>query len=170
MNEFIKQNFLYNDGNLYRLRSAGGKKIGTQAGWATICNGKEYKKINIKQKTYYLHQIIFLYHHGYIPQYIDHKDGNSLNNKIENLREASQSQNAANQVLRKNNTSGVKGVRFNTRYGKWTAAIMVNGKHISLGVHSTKETAQETYKLGAKKYFGEFARESTARTQDQTHR
>lgn len=158
MNDYIKQNFQYKDGDLYRLRSSGGEKAGAICGWTTECNGRKYKKINIKRKTYYLHQIIFMYFYGHIPKYIDHKDGNSLNNCIENLREATQSQNAANQQLRKNNKSGIKGVRFNDKYGKWIAAIMVNRKHISLGCHLTLEDARQAYEIGSKKYFGEFAR------------
>lgn len=158
MNDYIKENYIYEDGNLYRIKPSGGQKIGSIAGWTTECNGKQYKKINIKNKTYYLHQIIYMYFYGYIPNYIDHKDGDSLNNRIENLREATQSQNAANQRIRKNNKSGIKGVRFNEKYGKWTAAIMVNRKHISLGCHMTVDEAKKAYEVGSKKYFGEFAR------------
>lgn len=158
MNEYIKEMFRYENGNLYRIKSSGGMKADSICGWITVCNGKQYKKINVKRKTYYLHQIIYMLHHGYIPKYIDHKDGDSLNNKIENLREATQSQNAANQRLRKNNTSGIKGVRFNDRYQKWTAAVMVNGKHISLGCYQSAEEAKHAYEIGSKKYFGEFAR------------
>jgi hypothetical protein len=158
MNEYVKQMFRYEDGNLYRIKASGGMKSGSMCGWTTICNGKQYKKINIKRKTYYLHQIIYMYFHGHIPEYIDHKDGDSLNNRIENLRTATQSQNAANQRLRKTNRSGIKGVRFNERYGKWTAAIMVNRKHISLGCHASAEEAKKAYEVGSKKYFGEFAR------------
>ena len=165
----LTQNYQYKDGNLYRLKSSGGKKVGAMAGWETVCNGKKYKKINVNRKTYYLHQIIFMFHHGYIPKYIDHADGNSLNNKIENLREATQSQNVHNSPARKNNTSGVKGVSF--QKNKWKAAIMVDGKNISLGVYNNIEEAALAYKRGADKYFGEFSctREATNRMQDRSH-
>ena len=56
----LTQIYQYKDGNLYRLKSSGGKKAGAMAGWETVCNGKKYKKININRKTYYLHQIIFI--------------------------------------------------------------------------------------------------------------
>ena len=158
MNEIVKNKFFYQDGNLYRKYSSGGKKEGSICGWTTVCNGTKYKKININYKTYYLHQIIYLYHHGYIPEYIDHKDGNSLNNKIENLRSATQSQNCANQKLRTTNTSGIKGVVFNKKTKKWTASIMVKGKHISLGHFLKIEDAKKAYEIGSIKYFGEFAR------------
>jgi len=167
-NELLKK-YRYEDGNLYRLNSTGGQKINSVAGWETICNSKKYRKITINYKTYYLHQIIFMLHHGYIPKYIDHADGNSLNNKIENLREATQSQNVHNSLARKTNTSGIKGVGFYKN--KWKAAIMVNGKHISLGSYDDKQEAALAYKLGAEKYFGEFSctREATNRMQDRSH-
>lgn len=106
----------------------------------------------------YLHQVIFLMHHGYIPDYIDHADGNSINNRIENLRAATQSQNMGNSRAKKTNTSGYKGVTFRKDTNKWQASVMVNGKHISLGSHPTKEKAAEAYKRGAKIYFGNFSR------------
>jgi hypothetical protein len=158
MISFIQENFRYENGVLYRTTSRGGEKIGKAAGWLTVCNGRPYWKININKKTTYLHHVIFLLHHGFLPDYIDHKDGDSTNNKIENLRAATQSQNMANSVMKSSNTSGYKGVTFRKDTKKWASAIMVNGKHISLGSHKTKEDAHAAYVLGAKKYFGEFSR------------
>jgi len=156
MIENVKDLYSYQDGNLFRLQASGGQKIGAVAGWETMCNGKKYKKINIKNKTYYLHQVIFFYHYGYIPKYIDHADGNSLNNKIENLREATQSQNVHNATKRTTNKSGYKGVCFVKN--KWRSAIMVNGKNISLGVYDSIEEAAIAYKNGANKFYGQFAK------------
>ena len=158
MISFIQENFRYENGVLYRTTSRGGEKIGKAAGWLTACNGRPYWKININKKTMYLHHVIFLMHHGFLPDYIDHKDGDSTNNKIENLRAATQSQNMANSAMKSSNTSGYKGVTFRKDTKKWASAIMVNGKHISLGSHKTKEDAHAAYVLGAKKYFGEFAK------------
>jgi hypothetical protein len=156
MNEDVKKIYRYEDGNLYRLHCSGGQKVNSVAGWETVCNGKKYKKINIKNKTYYLHQIIFLYHYGFIPKYIDHADGDSLNNKIENLREATQSQNVHNSKLRRTNKSGYKGVAFYKN--KWKAAIMVMGKNISLGSYEKIEDAVLAYKQGCEKFYGHFAK------------
>jgi len=157
MIEFIRNNFTYKDGFLYRAISRGGEKIGNRAGWITTCNGKLYWKISIKRKTMYLHQVIFLYHHGHLPKYIDHKDNNSTNNKIENLREATQSQNVGNSRLRKDSSSGYKGVTFRKDTKKWQSQIMIDGKHISLGSYETKEDAHNAYIKGSSKYFKEFA-------------
>jgi len=158
MLEFIKQNYQYLDGNLYRTKNICGQKIGSIAGWVTNCNGRQYRKMSINKKIVYVHHAIFLLHHGYLPSYIDHIDGNPLNNRIENLRSATQSQNMGNSKLKKNNSSGYKGVTFRKDTKKWNASIMVNGKHISLGCYKTKEEARDAYIIGSKKYFGEFSR------------
>lgn len=158
MLDYLRSNFEYKDGNLYRTTCKGGEKIGNIAGWVTKCNGREYKKMNVNKKSIYVHQAIFLIHHGYLPKYIDHIDGNSLNNKIDNLRPATQSQNGGNSKLKRNNTSGNKGVIFRKDTNKWAAQIMVNRKHISLGSFQIKDDAIKAYENGALKYFGEFAK------------
>lgn len=158
MIEYIRTNFRYCDGVLYRTTARGGEPIGKLAGWLTVCNGRPYWKISIMRKTKYLHHVIFLMHHGYIPKVIDHIDGDSTNNKIENLRAATQSQNMANSTMKSNNTSGYKGVTFRKDTNKWAAGIMVNGKHISLGSYLHKEDAATAYEIGAKKYYNEFAK------------
>lgn len=163
MIEYIQKNLRYEDGWLYRTAARGGAKIGSKAGWLTYCNGRPYWKLTIKGKTTYLHHVIFLMHHGYKPDYIDHIDGDSTNNRIENLRPATQSQNAGNSCLSKNNTSGYKGVTYRKDTRKWQAAVMINRKHISLGSYLTKEDAYEAYIAGSKKYFGEFANPSSNR-------
>lgn len=154
-------NYEYRDGNLYRIKGGGGEKAGCLAGWITTCNGREYRKMSINKKIIYVHQAIFFYHHGYLPKYIDHIDGNSLNNKIENLREATQSQNLANSNFRKNNTSGFKGVVYRKDTKKWASQIMIDGKHKSLGCFTNKFDAYRAYVNGAKKYFGDFAHPCT---------
>lgn len=158
MIEFIQENFRYEDGNLYRTKDRGGSKAGEIAGWVTSCNGRPYKKMSINRKTVYVHHAIFLLHRGHLPDYIDHKDGDSLNNRIENLRPATQSQNMGNSRMKSSNTSGYKGVTFRKDTGKWQAAVMVKGKHISLGSHATKEGAHQAYILGSQKHFGQFAK------------
>lgn len=158
MIEYIQENLRYQDGSLYRTKPRGGEKVGKRAGWLTHCNGKPYWKISVNGKTAYVHHVVFLMHHGYLPSYIDHIDGDSTNNRIENLRAATQSQNTSNGAMRRNNTSGYKGVTFRKDTKKWQASVMVNGKHISLGSHVTKEDAYEAYKAGSLKHFGEFSR------------
>jgi hypothetical protein len=86
-----------------------------------------YKVIKIFGKKYKSHRLVFMYNHGYIPKFIDHIDNNRVNNRIENLRVATREQNNQNAKMRKDNTSGVKGVCWVKKTNRWLAQIQVNG-------------------------------------------
>lgn len=88
---------------------------------------------------------------------VDHWNGDGLDNRRENLRLATESQNGANRGLQSNNSSGFKGVVFHRRCGRWQARIKVQGKTISLRYHDTPEKAAHAYDKAARKFFGEFA-------------
>ena len=88
---------------------------------------------------------------------IDHKDENKLNNQRYNLRLATHSQNMINKKIRKDNTSGYKGVHITS--GKYILAhIRTGGKQIHLGSFIDIVSAAHAYDDAAKKYYGEFAR------------
>ncbi len=89
---------------------------------------------------------------------IDHIDGDGFNNTRENMRVCTHQQNLFNQKLNKANTSGYKGVYWHKQAKKWLAAIMVNQKHISLGVFLDKLDAVDARKKAEIEYFGEFRR------------
>jgi hypothetical protein len=63
---------------------------------------------------------------GYLPQEVDHIDGNKSNNKIENLRGVTKSQNGWNTKKRKTNTSGCKNVYWDKRTNKWLVSFAIN--------------------------------------------
>jgi hypothetical protein len=88
---------------------------------------------------------------------LDHVQGDSLDDRIEQLRPSSQSQNAANARIRSNNTSGIKGVFWEPKRKKWQAQIKVNYKAQFLGRFDDKAEAEAAYMNAARKYFGEFA-------------
>lgn len=87
---------------------------------------------------------------------VDHRDGDKLNNRRSNLREATPSENAKNTRLARNNSSGFKGVS-KTAEGRWRARITIDRKEIRLGVFDTKEEAAAAYDWAALQLHGEFA-------------
>lgn len=91
-------------------------------------------------------------------EHVDHADGNRLNNTRANLRIATRQQNIWNSRRPRTNRSGYKGVYWDKREQKWTAAFGLNGKHIHLGRFATAEEAHAAYLAAAQKYAGEFAR------------
>lgn len=88
----------------------------------------------------------------------DHKNGNTLDNRRENLRKCTHLQNGRNRLKSKNNTSGFKGVTWHTCGNKWLAQIRVNYKTISLGHYDDPVEAARAYDAAAKLHFGEFAK------------
>jgi hypothetical protein len=89
---------------------------------------------------------------------IDHKNGNGLDCQKDNLRDASNSQNLANQGKHSNNKSGFKGVSWHKGARKWYAQICVYWKVIHLGSFDNPIAAAKAYDTAAKEFFGEFAR------------
>lgn len=88
---------------------------------------------------------------------VDHRDGNGLNNQKENLRVCTASQNRMNEGIRKDSTSGYRGVHWVKGKKKWKAVIVRNRKFYQLGYFPTKELGAAAYNEAAKEIFGEFA-------------
>jgi hypothetical protein len=152
--ELVQHLFDYRDGELYwrvkpsnRVRIHIGQKAGT-------LNIRGYFSTKINRKLYFNHRLIFLMHYGYLPDYLDHIDGNRVNNKVENLREATLSQNQHNRKLSKNNTSGVKGVSW--QKNKWRVQIRLNDKLKSFGSYDDLELAELVAQEARTKYHGSF--------------
>ena len=155
---FLKELFDYKDGELYWKTQLGTKiKIRDRAG----CLGPDgYYLTGIKGKKYLNHRIIYLWYYGVLPDYLDHIDQDKTNNRIENLRPASISQNGANQMkqrTRATKASNWKGVSWCKSHQKWQAQICIKGKSIHLGRFADEDTAASAYNLAAYEHFGEFA-------------
>lgn len=88
---------------------------------------------------------------------VDHVNRDKLDNRIDNLRICSSSQNTANKGLNSTNKSGYKGVHWNSGYNKWAAQIKTNKKIIHLGYFEDKTKAAEAYNKMAIKIFKSFA-------------
>jgi hypothetical protein len=125
---------------------------------AVGCNCGGYLTIRIRNKTYYVHRIIYEMHRGDTNLEVDHRDRNKENNDIDNLRPATRSQNVCNNVIRADNASGYKGVCYHKATRKWNAQINIGAnKRKSLGFFNTPEEAALTYNKAAIELHGEFA-------------
>lgn len=108
-----------------------------------------------ERRTIYLHRTLMGEPEGLE---VDHRDGDGLNNRRANLREATRSQNQHNRRIRTDISSGFKGVYWNKRGQKWRAFIRINGKEKHLGYFTTPEEAHAAYCAASDKYHGEFGR------------
>lgn len=145
----------------FRWRKCDGKPsvVGKPAGWIENGRGKQYLRIMVDGKSYLAQRLAVLYVTGRMPtKSIDHKDTDSLNNRFENLREATQSQNSANRGPTVRCKSGYKGVFWYKKTKKWVAYIRYDYKLKNLGYYKTPEEAAAAYEKAAAEIFGEFAR------------
>src|ERR1700692_3944507 len=133
---------------------------GVIAGGPTKTNdGKIYWIISVNGQPIYAHRLAWLYMTGEWPAaLVDHPDTVGLNKRWINLREANNSQNAANSKLNKNNTSGFKGVCLNKETGRFQSYITIENRMHHLGYHDTAEAAHAAYMQAAIALHGDFAR------------
>ena len=116
---------------------------GTEAGYT---HSQGYKSVAIGHNEYLVHRIIWKMKTGSWPIQVDHNDHNRLNNRWDNLNNVTSRDNQLNMGKRKNNSSGVQGVRI-LPSGKFCAYIMVNRKQLSLGSYDTLEEATAARKM-----------------------
>ncbi len=125
----------------------------------TDSSGHKQISIYFDKKAHKAHRLAWLYVYGKMPKgIIDHINGDSLDNRIVNLREADDFQSAWNKGKLVTNKSGYKGVSLKKKSGKWVAQISYRGKKMFLGYHDTPEEAHKAYCKAAVKLHGEFAK------------
>lgn len=159
--DLLKELFTYIDGNLYwKVANSNCVKIGDRAGW-----GKPdgYRSVGIGVKQYRVHRLVFLYHHGYLPKYLDHIDGDPSNNDISNLREATNQENGMNQKKTKSyggksTSSKYKGVYWHKRDKKWMVNIQIDGKREHFGPFTSEISAAKAYNKAAVETSSKFTR------------
>jgi len=151
----IKEIFDYKDGFLYWKIDKANKKIkaGSVAGSKT---SKGYFRLTLNYQEIPVHKIIYLWNKGFVPNVIDHIDGDKLNNKIENLRSANLQTNQYNRKKGKNNSSGCKNVFWNAKGKYWQVHIRENKKVHSWYVKDF-ELAELIATEARNKYHKEFA-------------
>lgn len=154
--EYLKDYFCYENGELIRIKKLSNASQLNKAIGKINRNG--YVEARIGYKLYRLHRLIWLFHYGYLPEFIDHIDGNRSNNKIENLREATKSQNMHNAKMRINNTSGIKGVYWNKANKNWRVRFKIHNIFKDFGSFNNIELAELVANEVRSKYHKQFAR------------
>lgn len=130
---------------------------GKEAFTAIDRNG--YKYGSIHGVLYRAHRVIWAIQTGQWPlDQVDHINRSRTDNRWFNLREATNTENCRNVSFKKTNTSGIKGVSWNTKLGRWVAQISCDRKKIHLGYYYDINDAAAAYATAAKKYHGDFSR------------
>jgi hypothetical protein len=148
----------YRDGKLYWLVKAGRGVSVKRPG--DLVNTKPdplgYGYVTWRRKHYAVHRIVFLLAHGWLPECIDHIDGDPGNNRIENLRAATRLQNQHNRRVNARTKTGVKNVAPHN--GRWCVRFSVDRKTRHFGSFDTLEEAREAAARVRSELHGEFAR------------
>lgn len=112
-----------------------------------------YLVMRIDGKTYFSHRLVWLYVHGTFPSgVIDHINRIKTDNRPENLRDVTRSENRQNTIAQKNNKSGYKGIWWHKQNKNWCASICVDGKQKHIGCFKTAEEAHLAYQKEASTY------------------
>ncbi|WGY37377.1 HNH endonuclease [Pseudomonas aeruginosa] len=139
------------------IMDRGGAWSGKEAGCLSTISG--YALIRIDGVLYRAHRLAWLYVYGETPcGAIDHVNGIAKDNRILNLRLATQSQNMQNKRASSASKTGVKGVCYCSATGRYQVKIRVDGKYKHIGRFDTVEEGATAYAEAARRYFGEFAR------------
>lgn len=118
----------------------------------TLCSNHIYARMFNYQA--YVHQWAYWFMTGEVPDEIDHKNRIGTDNRWDNLRSATRTQNQANAVARKGK---YRGVHRHTYTPKWVATVTHYGHKIYLGLYENEEDAARAYNAAALNIFGEFA-------------
>lgn len=149
------------DGNLVRKKSGMGpaNKKGQVVGFKPkkVTRNNRYVTTKIQGEHWCVHKLIYLYHYGVLPDNVDHINGDSLDNRIENLRPASTSENRMNCGKYSNNTSGTKNVSWHKAANKWLVSLQVDNKTIRVGYFDDIELAELVAVEARTKYHGNYA-------------
>lgn len=117
-----------------------------------------YLTVKINQVRYRLHRLAWLYVYGEFPKHqLDHINHIKYDNRIDNLRNATNQQNQWHKPASKRNTTGAKGVI--KRGNSFTAQMTINGKKKYLGSYKTVDEAKNAYINMAKQLHGEYVYE-----------
>lgn len=153
--EIANQLLDYKNGILYwKVCRSGNAKKGMKTGTVSASG---YLVTVINRKSYLNHRVIYLMHYGYLPEFLDHIDGDRLNNETDNLRPATRIQNSRNRKLGRDNKSGIKGVSWKKPINKWVAQLSHKHKVLYLGCFENKHDAAKVVAEARDRLHGKFA-------------
>ena len=115
-----------NTGKVHWKIATGSTSVGKEASNTTSDN--RYHRVTIQGTEYLTHRLIFLYMTGSFPEYVDHINGDSLDNRWSNLRSVTHQENICNRRKMKSNTSGTTGVTWDKSRDAWKVTLA--GKHL----------------------------------------
>ncbi len=142
---------LLRDGKTAIIDSADIQKVEGFTWFSVSSKGKSYVCAYPKVK---MHRLLL---EATIGVTVDHVNGDGLDNRRQNIRLATQTENTRNVRYRGGTFSGYKGVTPIRHTGKWQAAITISGKKEYLGSYACRHEAAKAYNIKAIEYFGEFA-------------
>ena len=154
---FIKEHLLYNKNTGIFYWNVNRQKIqkGSIAGGLS---SEGYIQIRVLGKKMSAHRMAWLLHYGTLPNNIDHINGIKTDNRIENLREATQSENMRNYAHNTKNTSDYKNVVWNKKAFKWQVGLRVEGKKKHIGLFNSINEAVEAAQSARQQFHGAFAK------------
>lgn len=155
--ELIAETFEYKDGALYWKKPTHPNKdylIGTLAG---SIHKTGYRHITWMNNINKAHRLIFMLHYGYMPKEIDHINGDRADNRLENLREVTRSQNQYNKTPQAN-TSGVRNVSWHKKSKAWIVRLTMQGKTVFQQYFKDLELAELVAIEARDKFFGKYNR------------
>ena len=152
----VRAAFIYDKGVLrWQITPARCVAVGSVAGGKSMTG---YTKIKWAGKMYQAHRLIFAYHHSWLPDEVDHINGDRADNRIENLRAATKNLNQHNAQRRSDNKSGVKGVHWCERDKRWIAIIRCDNKVAFCGYYRDLSAAKIAVQEAREQLHGSFAR------------
>lgn len=152
--DLLRELFEYSNGQLYNKKHRSSKaQKGKIAG--TLANTGYYTTY-VKSVRFSVHRLIFMFHHGYLPKYVDHINGIKTDNRIENLRPATASENSCNR--KGASSSKVKGVYWSKYHKLWSVTCWKNKKRYFIGRFKNLEDAKKAVINARNQLHKEFAK------------
>ena len=153
----LKNLLEYKNGDLFWKVDRGSQKVQGKKAGTKLPTGHVVVRIRELGGAIYAHRIVFYLINGYVPNMIDHVNNNPSDNRIENLRVCTRSENYMNKGAHRNSKSRIKNVYFNKRLNTWYVQLKAGGRVFYVGCLKTVEEAKAVAFALREKHHGQFA-------------